>query len=91
MIRIDADNYVILYLQYEDHLHRYAVPSHFTVANMTNHMVDSFDQNKHPKLRRKFDSRYKVYDDQGVEVALKTVVSEFNDTSYFLIRKEEAM
>lgn len=91
MIRIDADNYVILYLQYEDHLHRYAVPSHFSVANMANHMIDSFDQNKHPKLRRRFDTRYKVYDEQGVEVALKTPVGEFQDMHAFLIRKEEAV
>lgn len=43
MFRIDTEDYTVLYVEYGDHLHRYAVPVHWTVDVLANHIVDSFD------------------------------------------------
>lgn len=89
MIRIDVDNYVILYLQYEDQMHRYAVPHQWTVSILAAHLIDSFDKEKPIQLRRKAETKYKVFDEAGVSIPLITIVEVFHDGDALLIKIEE--
>ena len=41
MLRPDTDNYLILYIQYKDELHRYAVPRHYSVGWAAAMAIDS--------------------------------------------------
>ena len=89
MIRIDVDRYVILYLQYEDHLHRYAVPKEWTMALVANHLIDTFDKDKPVQNRRKATTKYEIFTENGVLVPPITIVEVFDDDDGFLIKVEE--
>lgn len=89
MIRIDIDDYVILYLQYEDSTHRYAVPSQWTVSLLANRLVDSFDKNKPVSERRKPNSEYQVFDHNGQEYPMNAVVGGFVDGVALLVKVKE--
>ena len=89
LIRIDVDNYVLLYLQYEDHLHRYAVPKFWTVALAANHLIDTFDKEKPVHLRRRADTKYNVFTENGVLVPLITLVEVFDDDEGLVVKVEE--
>lgn len=88
MIRIDVDNYTVLYVQYDDHLHRYAIPNHWTVGVMAGHVMDTFDKEKEKKFRRRPDTKYLVYDEHGVQLSPTLSIDSFFDGQALLVKVE---
>jgi len=88
LIRIDSDNYVVLYLQYEDHLHRYVVPIEWTVALLANRLIDSFDKDKPIQFRRKPSTEFKVFNEDGISIPLKAIVSGLVEGSTLTVKVE---
>lgn len=88
MIRIDVDNYVILYLQYEDQLHRYAVPAQWTMSILAGHIIDSFDKEKPIQFRRSASTNFKVFDEAGISIPLISIVGAFRDGDVLVIKVE---
>jgi hypothetical protein len=86
MIRIDVDNYTILYVQYDDHLHRYAIPNYWTVGLMAGHVIDTFDKDKEKKLRRSPNTKYQVYDDHGTRLPPHLSIDAFFDGQALLVK-----
>jgi len=86
--RIDVDDYVLLYIQYDDHLHRYAVPKHYTLAVMANRIIDSFDKEKPVKFRRSQMTKYNVFDEAGCNLPLSTCVDVLYDGASVVVKVE---
>lgn len=88
MFRIDVDNYVILYIQYEDQLHRYAVPGNWTMSILAGHVIDSFDKEKPFQLRRSANTNFKVFDEAGTSIPMISIVGSFRDGDVLTIKVE---
>ena len=88
MNRIDVDDYVLLYIQYGDHTHRYAVPKHYTLAVMANRIIDSLDKEKPVKFCRSQMTKYNVFDEAGCSLPLTTCVDVLYDGAAVLVKVE---
>jgi hypothetical protein len=89
VIPIPVDSYRVLFLQYRDHLHRWAVPSRFTVALAATRCMDMTDGDRH--LRRKPGTDFAVYNLIGEVVDLRMPITELKEGDHLaIIRKEEA-
>ena len=87
MIRIDIDRYKIVFVEYDDHLHRYAVPMQWTVGILAGHIIDTFDKEKPIRFRRQAKTKYHSYA-HGARLNPHTAMDAFEEECLILVKVE---
>lgn len=84
MIRIDADDFIILRIQCGDELHRYAVPSHYTCRQTANHVWETFHTKR--EERRTPGQQFTLEDNIGfIQRGEAAVSALWCDDSYVVV------